>query len=374
MISSQGTKIIVLVVLFVSTFIFSMLPVKFTTMARNEVSLIRKRRLQIVMSLLSCYAAGVFLATCLLDLFPDVQEKMSYVFDQANILSSYPVSEFIMTVGMFIILLVEQIVLTYKGDEEEEGLSEPLLGTRNGNDAEEFRHSCIQATSVNNINTPNVASNGEGRSNYQENGEFGNTDSRNYAEEYHYVGPSDDTKSVDYQDPNSHSVVRALLLLTALSLHSIFEGLAVGLQGTSRQVLQIFAALALHKSILAFSLGMNLGQSRLSLGAIIRSNLLFSVTSPVGIGIGITIDDLTTANSIPALLTNGILQGLACGTFLFIVFFEVLPHEFNSQRAYPSRLLKVLLLILGYSTVAGLLFINPTVVRPSCQKGSVPAI
>jgi zinc transporter ZupT len=43
--------------------------------------------------------------------------------------------------------------------------------------------------------------------------------------------------------------VRAVLLVFALSLHSIFEGLALGLEPTSAQAMQVFIALSIHKSL-----------------------------------------------------------------------------------------------------------------------------
>ncbi len=174
-----------------------------------------------------------------------------------------------------------------------------------------------------------------------------------------------------YLDLSSHSVVRAIILLVALSLHSIFEGLAIGLQATRNDVIQISVALLLHKCLIAFSLGVNLVQSKLSMGTIVKGNLIFSIMSPVGIGIGIAIMDFT-ADSVTTTLVNGILQSFACGTFLYIVFFEILPHELNSVGHYPNRMLKVLCLIVGYSTVALLLFLNPDIVTTRVpQKANV---
>lgn len=40
-----------------------------------------------------------------------------------------------------------------------------------------------------------------------------------------------------HSDPGSHSAFRAVVMVFALSLHSIFEGMAIGLRGTTQQVL-----------------------------------------------------------------------------------------------------------------------------------------
>ena len=152
------------------------------------------------------------------------------------------------------------------------------------------------------------------------------------------------------------------MLLLAISLHSVFEGLAVGLQSKPGQVLGIFAALVIHKSILSFSIGMNLVQSRLSFKVCIRSIFFFSITAPVGIAFGILITDMW--QSTESNLADGILQGIACGTFLYMTFFEVMPSEFNSPH---DRMLKLLMLILGFGVVTGILFLSDDVKAPFCK-------
>ena len=112
--STQITKVIVLLTLLVSTFIFSMIPVKFFSVTQRQMDPVKRRRYKSIMSLLSCFAAGVFLATCLLDLFPQVRDNLQKGFDSANINTSYPVAEFILVCGLFFILIAEQLVLTVK--------------------------------------------------------------------------------------------------------------------------------------------------------------------------------------------------------------------------------------------------------------------
>jgi len=168
--------------------------------------------------------------------------------------------------------------------------------------------------------------------------------------------------NVDVSDSNS--LLHSLMLVLALSVHSVFEGLALGLQPSTESVLKITAALFIHKSVLAFSLGLNLVQSGMKVGSIVRGNLIFSITSPLGIGIGVAIDHYSPY-SLTTNLIDAILQGLACGTFIYVVFLEILPHELNSTDPdTPNRLLKVLLLIVGFSVIALLILILPDDVDP----------
>ena len=167
-----------------------------------------------------------------------------------------------------------------------------------------------------------------------------------------------------------HSSLRSILLLIALSFHSVFEGLAIGLQENSGELLSIFIAVIVHKAVMAFSLGLNIAQSSLSLRTFVISNVIFSLASPIGVGLGIAMVGLPP--SLPNDICNGVMQGkqhyyrviagtdtffpgLAGGTFLYITFFEVLPHEMNDPN---KRLLKVFFIMLGFTSISALLLIT----------------
>ena len=53
----------------------------------------------------------------------------------------------------------------------------------------------------------------------------------------------------------NHSAFRAVLLIVALTFHSLFEGLAIGLQKELGELMSIFIAVVVHKAVMAFSLG-----------------------------------------------------------------------------------------------------------------------
>lgn len=159
--------------------------------------------------------------------------------------------------------------------------------------------------------------------------------------------------------PNSS--LRSLLLSVALSLHSIFEGLAIGLQTNVEEVLQIFAAVVLHKCVIAFSLSLNLVQSNLKTIVIVQLTLIFCLAAPIGLGIGMGVMELS--NSLEANVLSGILQGLACGTFLYVTFFEVLPHELNNS---DLRTPKMIFIILGFAASCAIVFLDPDTSKPRC--------
>ncbi|XP_005090365.1 zinc transporter ZIP1 [Aplysia californica] len=402
-ISVDVVKVIVLAGLLVMTFLFGMIPVFIINVVKkashrnrsdsssNMETADQRSRLSSykrVLSFLNCLAAGVFLATCFLDLLPSVQRNLIQVLYDMKVYTGFPVAEFILVIGLFIILIIEQIVLTIKERpavvQEENDPRQPLLGHQEENKDEmiESYHSdysiggiCDEphVTVTEGAGADAVHSEKVSRTRRQK---VGGTQAGIQAEEtddsvsggasFHREHANEEHGHHQRHSPADHSLqvhspLRTLLLLLALSLHSVFEGLTIGLQLSVGEVLGIFAALVLHKSILSFSLGMNLVQSKLSVKSAIKSVVVFSLSSPVGIAIGITITDLW--DSVSSGLIHGLLQGIASGTFLYIIFFEILPKEFNCES---DRLLKVLCLIVGFAAVTGILFLDEDVKKPFC--------
>lgn len=333
-------KVLVLTGLFLMTMLLGLLPLKIVSYLRRRsgttVNLHKQVVYRTTIGILNCFAAGVFLATVVLDLLPGVRESLNKALVALNATTSFPIAEFVMSFGLFLILGIEQIVLTYKENhlKNMDTVKRPLLA----NDGAISRQQSLTESVRSEHSISGISD--EPFQNPRRNSRVASID--DVLEESH---------GHEIEFPHDHSLLRSLLLLLALAIHSLFEGLAVGLQDKTEQVIQIFAALALHKSILSFSLGMNLAQSKMSFKGAIKSVLLFSVSAPIGVGIGIGIIRLwdTQASN----LVQGLLQGIACGTFLYITFFEVLPHEFNNC---DSRLLKVIFLLLGFSAVTAIVY------------------
>lgn len=354
-------KVLVLVALFIMTLCLGILPVILEKIFRKKSDTeTNKSRYKNILSFLSCFAAGVFLATGVLDLLPSARLDIGTTLNSLEIFTSFPLAEFIMMLGLFIVLIVEQIVLTAKENHVTEVTARTPLLSQEDVPRKLYSHSVTsEQSSIGYINDEPFTSSFPGPvtrrycDSCDERISVGRSDSVVETTENHR--PDD-----DILPEHHHSSLRSLLLITALSLHSVFEGLAVGLQGKEEQVVAIFSALLIHKSILSFCLGMNLIQSNLSRGGVIRAIFFFSLTSPIGIGVGIGITDLWDSKY--SLLVQGILTGVACGTFLYVTFFEVLPSEFNTCE---HRLLKVLFLLLGFATVTGVLLLHKDD-GPSC--------
>ncbi|XP_029361204.1 zinc transporter ZIP1 [Echeneis naucrates] len=305
-------KLGALVVLLSVTLLFGLAPLCLVRgVGRGSVDPDLRRRL---LSLVSCFAGGVFLATCLLDLLPDYLQDITEAFSNAGITLQFPLPEFIVAMGFFLVLVLEQVVLAFK-DQSSSYLEE--------------RRSLLVESSI-------------------------QANDRNGFHHTHHPHGSHEGGGGDFHvDFGSQLALRAFILVFSLSLHSVFEGLAVGLQEEGKEVLEICLALMIHKSIIAFSLAFKLSQSRLRRSVVAGCLLLFAVMSPLGIGLGIS---LTETKVLPQhQLARCSLEGLATGTFIYITFMEILPHELNSPRL---RIPKVAMLLVGFAVVTAVLFIK----------------
>ncbi|KAM6228996.1 zinc transporter ZIP1 [Spheniscus humboldti] len=247
-----------------------------------------------VLSLVSCFAGGVFLATCLLDLLPDYLASIGAALEGLHITLQFPLPEFILAMGFFLVLVLEQVA----------------LAQREPSSIPEETRSLLPTGSIQNLSPQPPA-------------------------------------------PGARGAVRAGLLVLALALHAVLEGLALGLQEAEGAVLRVCLALLLHKCAVAFSLALKLLRGRLRPPAVVACLTLFAMMSPLGVGLGTAV---AAAGAKPRQrLCRGVLEGLATGTFLYITFLEILPQELGVPQ---HRVPKVILLLAGFTLVTAILFIK----------------
>lgn len=156
---------------------------------------------------------------------------------------------------------------------------------------------------------------------------------------HHHDGEGGHSHVIMFEDTVVKSI-RGLLIVLALSIHELFEGLAVGLESESSLVWLMFGAVSAHKLVIAFCIGMELVVTGTTFLLSVIYVFTFAVVSPLGIGIGIAITgDGGNQTEVAAV----ILQGLASGTLLYVVFFEVLQSE------RKSGLRQCLSVVFGYA-------------------------
>uniref|UniRef100_A0A8C6WRL4 Zinc transporter ZIP3 n=1 Tax=Neogobius melanostomus TaxID=47308 RepID=A0A8C6WRL4_9GOBI len=274
-----------------------LLPVRLLLVDRDKAHRYRRP-----LSLCNAFGGGVFLATCFNALLPAVRSKVSEVMSSLQMAGDYPVAETMMMLGFFLTVFVEQTVLTFRKE----------------------RPSFI------NLETFNAGGGGS---------EAG-SDS-----EY-------DTPSSPAPPLTATATPTWTPLVLALSAHSVFEGLALGLQDRGDKLGGLFLGVAVHETLAAVALGVSVAKASLPMRDAAKLGATVSAMIPLGVVVGVSIE---SAQTLAGSVVSAVLQGLAAGTFLFVTFFEILAPELEEKE---DRLLKVLFLVLGYGTLAALMLIQ----------------
>lgn len=274
------------------------------------------------LSLCNSFGGGVFLATCFNALLPAVRDKVVDVFQQLKISSDYPLAETMMMLGFFLTVFIEQAVLTFRKEK-------PSFI-----DLETFNAGGSEAGSDSEYDTPFISS---------ARGSPSNGGHRSHGHHHGHFNPAELAGA---------GPLRLASLVLALSAHSAFEGLALGLQEDGAKLGSLFLGVAVHETLAAIALGVSVAKASLGMKDATKLGVTVSMMIPLGMVVGMGIE---SAQTLAGSIVSVVLQGLAAGTFLFVTFFEILTRELEEKQ---DRLLKVLFLIIGYAALAALVFIK----------------
>ena len=328
----------------------------------------------VISTYITCFASGIFLATSMLELLPNVVKnvnELKLMFDSNSMgtmspsasslfmmshempnlnnstikhflnlrLTKFPLGEFFIVLGILLVMLIEQSMIFFN-----ERKSKKIS----------FKNKIIYEKIDDNP-----------RCSEQIN------DQRVSLDETEQLI---DSKNTIRKTEKDDSVVktRIIVLLIALSIHSIFEGLTIGLQTEFNTLVNVMIAISVHKCLIAFSFGQQLvenfnrfsqisiknsnfeAEKSISYKYLMFHNFIFSISNPFGILIAILIVDIYSS-TFSALLIS-LIKAVSCGTFIYITFFEILPNELNNSIG--SRLSKVFFIFIGFLIFSTIIFLN----------------
>ena len=124
---------------------------------------------------------------------------------------------------------------------------------------------------------------------------------------------------------NPTSFITPYILLIALSVHGIFEGIALGVMNTIKECSILFSAIILHKWAAAFALGISFYKSGTDTDLFIKMIIIFTSFGPLGIIIGMIFSDAGN-------LIKGIMLSISVGTFIYVAASEVIVEEFSLSK------------------------------------------
>lgn len=318
-------------------------------------------------SLLLCFGGGVLLFTTFLHLAPEVRQSVERHQSNGQLatLGSLSLAELLFCGGFFFVYLVEEAVhaaLTNKPESSETLLYRTVSVRRcnNNNNNNQGGTSTTTPTATRSWKRTDGNCNENKKEKDQHNKErplkvlppiyvlSSSSESPLASHDMKY-----DLESLTKEEnrtQRAENSIRGLLTVLALSFHAIFEGLAVGLEPSLNSVVYLAAAIATHKLVIAFCVGMELYVAGTSSKTILGYLSVFSMVTPLGIVAGMALghfkNDSENLGPVPT-----ILQGMAAGTLLYVVFFEVLARERANEK---SGLLQLAAILVGFMLMLGL--------------------
>lgn len=297
------------------------------------------------LSCANCVSGGVFIATFFIGLMPEVRYMFHETFQTYQIQLDFPITELVIFLGFILALSIEQIVLERQerksgvyttvpshSSEAEDNIKKQLEGSKK-RDATKIPVDTTETERSSSDNDSDI----QCKQSSSLDRHLPNTD---YSDHNHNHGHSH--VDISHMLQSNAANIRLGLLIVSLGVHSLFEGLALGLQTEVPTLVNLVIGVAMHELLVAFAMGVNVSRLKVPTSTALKLAVIFSASIPCGQLLGLLIGHY---QSTTGQVISAVLQGLATGTFIHVTFLEVIPSEFQEKG---NRLLKVLFLFLGF--------------------------
>ncbi|XP_022759087.1 zinc transporter 8-like [Durio zibethinus] len=137
-----------------------------------------------------------------------------------------------------------------------------------------------------------------------------------------------------------HRVVSQVLELGIL-VHSVIIGISLGASESPKTIKPLVAALTFHQFFEGMGLGGCISQAKFKSRAVAIMAIFFSLTTPVGIAIGIGISNVYDENSSTALIVEGIFNAASAGILIYMALVDLLAADFMNPKLQNNGILQV---------------------------------
>ena len=331
-------KLISIPSLFLLCFIFGILPYAIEKCRMNESFL----------SYANTFSGGLFFGIGQFHLLPESVEKLSKF-------SPLPLAYFLAVIGYSFILFIQKVVFGNIVPSAEQNLqsfpripsNDKICGLLNESEDSDFEKSYDK----DNTRFSSISKGGDNADNSDNNIDSSNKSKRQVdliddkQQKSKNTNINQSIRSISEEISIRKRKLSAFIMLLSLSIHGLFECLALGIQTNYKNTLFLFIALMIHKWAEAFAIGILFVKAKFAKKFYYLIILVFALIGPVGVAIGIVLS--ATANDI----IEGIFLSISTGTFLYVACSEVIIEEFSEPE---KRYCKFSLYLIGCIFAAGL--------------------
>jgi zinc transporter ZupT len=279
-----------------------------------------------ILGLFNCFGGGALLGVAVGHVFPEAIDL--YPPSKSD---DYPAAAMLVATGYIALLVCDKLFLALCGPEDEcqeEPAAPPL--EKSGKDADETTVGVAPASSAPMVDLSSESAPASAQ------------------------GSGSGCNGLD--DPNATAVpatlTQAIGVFIGMALHSVMAGLTLGLKTDKTSMENLGIAIVCHKLFDVTALAIVLVRTDVGMLKSIPYCLIVALMTPIGCIAGINGGDVSNN-------TNGALQALATGTFLYVAIQEVLAHEFAKKAPAKDVVVKVIACVLGVGMI-GLASISHT--------------
>ena len=342
------------IALWLVAMIFGLLPLKTKAFRTNKM----------LIAISNSFAGGLFLAVGLIHLLPEAQEFINAALDEEddphaghNHLEGdveeghnhpFPLTQ-VIAVGTFCLVLLIDKVLFNNHDishNESVNLSKSIIKKDDADESTEHFKEIVSSRYKVAINSSRRNMHTEDCKSLKNDDEGGRQESEEdvFDKEIQHVNPNRLTHNHHHHHGHTHATVQkgdgimiSILLLTALSIHSLFAGMAFGLASTQAAAIDMFIALISHKWSEVLMVGISFVNARIEFKRAFFLILYLSFVTPLGVLIGYLISGLNS-------MIVGVFTAISAGTFIYIATTEIIVEEFSIKKL---KTVKFIFLLLG---------------------------
>ncbi|XP_043690223.1 zinc transporter 8-like [Telopea speciosissima] len=249
--------------------------------------------------MVKAFAAGVILSTGFIHILPDAFEQLTSPCLNQSLWGDFPFAGFVAMVSAIGTLMIDTFATSY------------------------FRRSYFNKAKP--VNSD------------EENGEV---HVHTHATHGHSHGSSAIVAGGGESEVIRHRVISQVLEL-GIVVHSIIIGISLGASVSPNVIKPLFTALTFHQFFEGMGLGGCITQARFKSRAVVVMALFFSLTTPVGIAIGIGITNVYDENSPTALIVEGVLDSAAAGILIYMSLVDLLAADFMTPRIQGNLRLQI---------------------------------
>ncbi|KAI3761856.1 hypothetical protein L1987_52278 [Smallanthus sonchifolius] len=252
----------------------------------------------IVFLVVKFFAAGVILATGFVHVFPDANESLENPCLGDKAWGDFPLANFVAMLAAVTVMLVETVVTSI------------FNRLHYNNNVAELVH--------------------------DEEKQEGNMHAHPQTFHGHATGSSEVLLR--------HRIISQVLEI-GIIIHSVIIGISLGVSTHPKTIKPLIAALSFHQMFEGMGLGSCITEAKFKVGTVATMLILFSLTTPIGIAIGIGISNTYDENSQSALIIQGILNAASAGILIYMALVDLLAVDFMKSKVQTSTRLQTLAFI-----------------------------